>query len=261
MRAQPDISRHRPAYSWRARLGLIVPPTNTVNEAEWRCWMPPGVTFHTTRMALHTDTSSKAGQAALWRDLGAALDLLVPVSPDIIAYGCTAGSMVSPPEQLPAAMRALAGLPCTSTALAIVQALRALGATRIAVATPYHDALNDHEIHFLAGCGISVLNLVGLGIGAGGPGEYVRIARTPIAAVAAHVRRAMVPGAQALLISCTDFPTLALIAELEAEFGVSVISSNSATLWACLRGAGIADTIAGAGHLLTLPGLTLPAKE
>src|SRR5690606_32966375 len=37
-------------YGWRARLGLIVPPTNTVNEAEWRIMAPEGVTIHSARM-------------------------------------------------------------------------------------------------------------------------------------------------------------------------------------------------------------------
>src|SRR5690606_20084424 len=59
-------------YGWRARLGLIVPPTNTVNEAEWRIMAPEGVTIHSARMPLHTETDSDAGQAALYHDLGRA---------------------------------------------------------------------------------------------------------------------------------------------------------------------------------------------
>ena len=39
----------------RARLGLIVPPTNTVNETEWRAMLPAGVSFHTHRMRLHPE--------------------------------------------------------------------------------------------------------------------------------------------------------------------------------------------------------------
>jgi maleate isomerase/arylmalonate decarboxylase len=139
---------------------------------------------------------------------------------------------------------------CVSTALAIVRALRALGVRRVAVATPYHDALNEHETIFLAACGFEVTKLIGLGIGAGGADEYIRIAQTPITAVAAHARAAMTDDAEALLISCTDFPTLPLITTLEAEFARPVISSNSATLWASLRAAGIDDVVPGGGKLL-----------
>ena len=56
-------------YGKRAKLGLIVPPTNTVNEAEWSAMVPEGVTFHVTRMPLHTDTSSAEGKKAMYADI------------------------------------------------------------------------------------------------------------------------------------------------------------------------------------------------
>ena len=242
--------RHRSAYSARAKLGLIVPPTNTVNEAEWSLMLPAGVTSHTMRMALHADTGSDSGKAVLHRDLDAAMAMLVQARVDVVAYACTAGSMVNPPESLPARMAAQSGVPAVTTAAAIVAALHSMGLRRLAVATPYHDALNEHEQHFLTACGFEVLSLRGLGIGAAGPADYPRIAETPLADVAAHARAAMVPGADALLICCTDFPTLPLIAGLEAECGVPVITSNTATLWATLKAARIPDAITDAGKLL-----------
>jgi maleate isomerase/arylmalonate decarboxylase len=57
-----------------------------------------------------------------------------------------------------------------------------------------------------------------------------------------------------LLITCTDFPALPLIAPLEAELGVPVVTSNQATLWAALRRAGVHDVVSGAGRLLTCSG-------
>jgi len=158
--------------------------------------------------------------------------------------------MVLPPGSLAEAMRGRCGIAAVTTAAAIVTALESLGARRIAVATPYHDALNAHEVEFLEGCGLEVLAIRGLRIGAGGPAEYIRIAETPLARVAEHARAAMTADAEALVISCTDFPTLPIIPDLEAELGVPVISSNTATLWAALREAGIGDRVEGAGRLL-----------
>ena len=83
-------------YSQRARLGLIVPPTNTVNEAEWMRLLPEGVTLHVTRMPLHADSSSEGGRAALYADIRTHVLSLAQAAPDVIAYGCTAGSMVPP---------------------------------------------------------------------------------------------------------------------------------------------------------------------
>jgi maleate isomerase/arylmalonate decarboxylase len=52
------------------------------------------------------------------------------------------------------------------------------------------------------------------------------------------------------LITCTDFPTLPLIAQLESEFGVPVVTSNQATFWAMLRAVGIEDRFEKFGRLL-----------
>ena len=56
--------------------------------------------------------------------------------------------------------------------------------------------------------------------------------------------------AEALLNCCTDFNTFDAIEPLEQALGKPVISSNSATLCHCLRGAGISDPIYGLGKLL-----------
>ena len=241
--------RHRSVYGPRARIGLIVPPTNTVNEAEWGAMMPPGVTFHTTRMPLHLDTSSDAGRRALERDLRDAVGLLAQAGVDAIAYGCTAGSMVVPSASLCERIGALAGAPAVTTAHALVTGLRALGVQRVAVATPYGDTLNAHERQFLQACGVEVLGVSGLGHGERDLAEFRLIAQTPLEAVRRHVAQAAVAGMQAMLVSCTDFPTLPLLADLERELGVPVLSANQATLWAALRCAGIDDRLRGYGAL------------
>jgi maleate isomerase/arylmalonate decarboxylase len=245
-----SIHPHYRPYGTRAKLGLIVPPTNTVNEAEWARMLPAGVTMHVTRMALHADSSSAAGRDALYADIREAVADLAQASLDVIAYGCTAGSMVTPVETLTDYMTSVCGLPCVATAPAIVAACRALGATRVALATPYHDALNAHEARFLAACGIETVAMRGLGIGAGGAHEYVRISRVALEDVYAHCRGADHPDAQALVVSCTDFAVLEAIPRLEAELGKPVVTSNQATLWRALRAAGIEDRFERYGRLL-----------
>lgn len=238
------------AYGYRAKLGLIVPPTNTVNEAEWARMAPEGVTVHSVRMPLHADAHTEAGLAALHADIAKAVADLRQARVDVVAYGCTAGSMVIPPESLPDRIGEMAGVPGVTTAAAIVRALRDLGVRRVSVATPYHRALDEHERAFLTANGFEVLSIRGLGIGAGGPQEYVRIAETPLAAVDRHARDSFVPGSDALLITCTDFPTLPLLTALEADLGVPVVTSNQATFRAAVRAAGVRDRFEGFGRLL-----------
>jgi maleate isomerase/arylmalonate decarboxylase len=169
---------------------------------------------------------------------------------DVIAYGCTAGSMVSPLTELSDFMTEVTGVPAVTTAASLIAALRTLGATRISVATPYHDALNEHERAFLADHGVETVRLSGLGFGAHGPEEYKCIARVPAERVyelACSVDRT---DTEALLVSCTDFPTLEVIPRLEKDLGKPAVSSNQATFWAALRAAGLDMQFDNFGTLL-----------
>lgn len=242
--------RHPTTYGWRAKIGLIVPPTNTVNEAEWQIMAPDGVTLHSTRMPLHADTTSDAGKAALYSDIEKSVADLAQAGVDCIAYGCTAGSMVMPITALTDHMEATSKTTSVATAPSLVNALNALGATKITVATPYGDTLNGHERDFFESAGFGILSLEGLGIGEGGAHEYPRIAKTPTDEIEAHILSARRDEADAMMISCTDFPVLGLIPKLEQTLGIPVISSNQATFWAALRAAGIEDRFAGYGTLL-----------
>ena len=229
------------------RIGMIVPPTNTVNEVEWKRMAPRDMSFPLVRMPLHSGDDSHA----LYADLKIALEELRAAKPDVVAYACTTGSLVLPLETLPAYIEKEAGVPGVATAPALVHACRALGLTRVAVATPYHDALNEHERRFLEACGIQVKSLRGLGIGAGGSHEYVEIARVPKQQVYEHCRDTDVPEADGMIISCTDFAALEAVPRLEAELGKPVVSSNLATFWAALRAAGSKTPLPGFGSLLT----------
>jgi maleate isomerase/arylmalonate decarboxylase len=158
--------------------------------------------------------------------------------------------MVQPLDQLTDFMSDVSGVPSVTTAASIVAALQALNLRKISIATPYDDALNEHEVAFLADNGVETLQIAGLGIGAGGPEEYIQIARTPAEQIKQHVLSVDHQDAEAVLISCTDFPTLNLITELEQVLGKPVITSNQATFWATLRAAGIEDHFDNFGVLL-----------
>ena len=241
--------RERP-YAWQAKLGLIVPPTNSVNESEWHRSLPAGVTLHATRMRLHTDTTSDAGKRHLLDDVRKAGGDLAQASVDVIAYGCTAGSLILPLDWLTGAVTTATATPCVATGPAIVMALRALGASRIAVATPYHAELNHHEAAFFAACGLQVVAIAGLGIGGGGTHEYPQIARLKQDRILAHARSVAKAGGDALVLSCTDLPSLAIHAALEQALDRPVVSSNQATLWAALRAAEVATTDVAWGRLM-----------
>lgn len=232
------------------KIGLIVPPQNSVNELEWRRMLPPGVDFGVVRIPLHADTESAEGKRHLHADLQKALDQLAPGKPDVVAYACTAGSMTLPLDSLTNAMTQMCGKPCVATAPALIHACKKLNLKKVAVATPYHDALNAHEVEFFKKSNIEVLKIRGLGIGANGPHEYVNLAKVPKEQVYEHARGTWVPGADGMVVSCTDFASLEAIPRLERQLSRPVISSNTATLWNALRAAGVETRLSGFGRLL-----------
>ena len=242
-----SLAEARP-IGWRAKIGVIVPPSNTVNEAEFNRAAPPGVSFHFTRSPLHADPAADDFREML-SDVERAMQDLVACRVDFATYACTAGSMACPADRLLGTMTETGHIPANSTAQAIVAALRALGAARIAMASPYTDETNAHEAHYLGDHGFEVVASAGLGLNTSLE-NIQKISRVPPARVFEHARSVDRPSADALLICCTDFNTFDAIEPLEQALGKPVVSSNSAMLWHTLRQAGIQDRIDGLGTLL-----------
>ncbi len=236
-------------YGWRARIGLIVPSTNTINEPEFWRLAPHGVTIHTAR-ATSTGEFSEAYFARLREAGQRCAEDLATAEVDLIAYGCTSGSIVCPLEEIVADLTARTGILASATAGSVVAALRALKVRRVAVATPYVDFINEREEEFLRRHGFEVTSLHGLRLGET-QAERRSIGRVPPEHVYRMARTCDRPEAEAIFVSCTNLATLDVIAQIEADLGKPVITSNQACFWHCLRSLGITDRIEGYGRLLT----------
>jgi arylmalonate decarboxylase len=236
-------------YGWRARIGLIIPSTNTINEPEFWRLAPRGVTIHAAR-ATSTGEFSEAYFARL-REAGQhCAEDLATAEVDIIAYGCTSGSIVCPLEEIVTDLTARTGIPAIATAGSVIAALRALKVQRVAVCTPYVDFINEREEEFLTRHGFEVTSLHGLRLGET-QAERRSIGRVPPEHVYRMARICDRPEAEAIFISCTNLATLDVIAQIEADLGKPVVTSNQACFWHCLRSLDIPDRIDGYGRLLT----------
>jgi arylmalonate decarboxylase len=233
---------------WGTRIGTIIPVSNTTNEVEFNRFKPDGVTVHFTRVPLDGNPAADDFKTML-DEAGRAAKELAATGADVINYGCTSGSMACPSDRLLGTMEESSGKPALSTAGAILDALRALGLRRIAMATPYVEATNEKERGFIERHGFEVSAIKGLGLG-GYLEKIQKISRVPPADVHAHAKSVDSADAEALLICCTDFGTADVVQPLEDELGKPVITSNTASFWAALRRAGIDRPIEGYGRLL-----------
>jgi maleate isomerase len=227
-------------YGWRARIGLIVPSSNTTMEPEFSKIMPEGVSVHTARLKLvNVDAESLRKMAE--RSVEAAEDLAT-AEVDLIVYGCTTGSLLEGSrweEELRLRIEKATGITVITTAQAVVKSLKALEARKVSVATPYVEELNEREKRFLEENGFKVIKIKGLGIA-----RNTEIGKQPpwvVYRLALEVARNS--DADVLFISCTNFRTLEVINYLEEALQIPVISSNTSSAWLALRTLGIRDSI------------------
>ena len=232
-------------YGWRGRIGVIVPSLNVTIEPEFNAMAPEGVSIHATRVLL------EKGTAEALRDMAGeterAAQLLATAGVDIIAYACTTGSLVGGPgwdQELIKRIESKTNIRATTTATAVVLALKELAVDRLAVGTPYLEELNQLEKAFLEAHGIKVVHIEGLGFT--GASELNNLDSGMAYVLGKKVDR---EEAQALFLSCTGFQTLEIIEALEQDLGKPVLTSNTATLWDILRKLKVKEPVVGYGEI------------
>ena len=236
-----DTGRHS-----RAKIGYVLLATEQTVQDDILTLRPPGVGIHFTRAAIPDSITSDtlAAQADLLADCAATL--LPDGSLDVVCYACTSGSLVIGEQRVFAELqRGAPNAKPTSLISGVIRALRALGARRIAIATPYLDEINRREAEYLEAAGFEVVSLCGLNLER--DSDMVRVAPDYIAEFALAQDR---PEADAIFVSCGALRTLDVIGEIEARAGKPAICSNQAMVWDCLRLAGIEDRFDGYGRLL-----------
>ncbi|RLG50766.1 MAG: maleate cis-trans isomerase [Thermoproteota archaeon] len=235
-------------HGWRGRIGLIVPSSNTTMEPELTAAAPEGVSVHTARMRLREVTVE--GLLEMEEHAEEAALQLSDARVDVIVYGCTTGSLVKGPghdTQLSRRLSSIASCPVVATATAVVQALKAVGASSIAVATPYIEELDRREKEFLEASGFRVVEMRGLGIR-----DNAEIGKLPPHVAYQLAKEADSPEAHAVFISCTNFRTFEVIEKLERDLGKPVVTSNQASLWAALKHLKIREVKLQLGTLMQL---------
>ncbi len=229
------------------RFGIVLPAGNTTVETEFPSALQACATAHFqrfTRLASTPEQVRPSADAAL-----EAARVLRPARLSALAIAYTTGSYFGPhdyDDALPRQISEECGILTTTAGLAIVDALRAIQAKRVAVVSPYSSLVNDYCRAYLIGHGFEPVAVAG-SVPLGPAGEV------PINDIRQMVHEVPKVGADAVLISCTGLRTLSLIAALESEIGMPVVSSNQAMLWRLLSLAGLAPTLPELGGLLGDP--------
>ena len=216
-------------YGKLGRLGVIHPATGTTQMTELRRYLHEDVTVYSVPAPFRRVT--KNGLEEMDRkvlEITAYFREFFPV--DYVYFGCTSGSFIGGTGYDQHMCRQLlektsARGSCTTTT-AVLDALRAVGAKKITMCTPYPDDVNLHEKIYFETEGFEILSLAGL------QKEDPRtIPETELGEIYELVMGSMAPGSDTLFISCTGLPALPLVPVLEKELGIPVITSNLAGIW------------------------------
>lgn len=244
----------RDALGYRAKIGVLVPATNTVVEPELAALQPPGVTNHVSRMGrVRRDMVDMATYRKVLGDsldMDQAIDVLVACEPAIIVHGHSLDSFargVSGARQMQARMESAAGgIPVVIPSLALLQALEAIGSPRrLGVLTPYMPPGDEACAAFFVEGGYQVAAIKGLR-----HPSPLHIATADAELLERAVDEVNVPGVECIIKVGTNSAILRLIDGIERRIGKPMLAVNPVTYWAALRRLGIQDRPAGFGTLL-----------
>ena len=212
----------------------MVPSNNTTMEGELLAWLPSGSSIVTVKIPRGAGLLTRETMPA-YRDsaISLARQHFKKGEFDLVAYGCTAAGFISGPAgdaALATMLTDATGLPVVTTARAMVNALQYEKARRIAVVTPYSDAVNEQLTNFLESGGIEVVRLQSFRAP-----DTAALGRITAEQVRSLARTVMGPDCDALFIGCSQLPTYAILADLQREFDRPAWSSIRATAWDAMR--------------------------
>jgi maleate isomerase len=257
-RWQPD--------GWEApvRIGVLAPHADVGPESELQAMAPAGVRVHATRVPFGAmaagggmDPTIPLAPVRAFASppyVDDAAELLAAAPLDAIAFGFTSSAYVigadGEAEMIARLEARTRGIPVVAPCAAAVDALRALGAGRVALVNPpWFDAeLDALGRRYYESAGFTVVHSAPCGL----PSDQAAI--TP-AALYAWVCEHAPAEAQAIVIGGNGFRAVGTIAALEEQLQRPVVTANQALLWAALHAAAAnTGAVSGYGRLFTCDG-------
>jgi len=227
MNVVPAIDRNASGQA-RAAPALIIPSVNTYSEPQFNRLAPEGLGIHVARARVAGPWKRPLPQ--MQEEIAGAARLLSDCAPDVIVFHCTDTSMTQGPHgegRILDIVKDATGIDAMATSRLVLEAMQALGMSRVVLLTPYKS--NQAVIDYLTQAGVSVVRDVALKLeardfGSVTPRQWADLARD-------NDR----PEADGIFLSCTNTRQIEAIADIERELGKPVVNSNQAVLWGLLR--------------------------
>ncbi|WP_319945910.1 maleate cis-trans isomerase family protein [Marinobacter fonticola] len=242
------------------RIGQIVPSSNTTMETEIPALLrareavaPERFTFHSSRMRMQKVTREEL--AAMDDESNRCALELSDADVDVLGYACLVAIMSRGHGYHRESAQRLHQVtvdnghaaPVVTSAGALTESLKTLGAGKVAVITPYMQPLTQMVTDYIEAEGIRVVDSISLNIP-----DNLEVGRRDPMLLNDIVDRLKWDGADAVVLSaCVQMPSLGAIAGVEERLGVPVVSAATCTTFQMLRALKLSTYIPGAGQLLS----------
>ena len=237
-------------YGWRAKIGFISPGADWCGCREYYPLLPEGVALTVTTLGVQKiapDNFEKVYEMYL----PAAKSLAAAECDVIIAGGAAPFTYLGydRAQKLMQEIREIVQLPLFCTLDAHFDALKALSAKKIVIATPHEEDRNNERKLLCESLGFTVLNIKGLGLGS-------KLAMEKLPHYASYRLAKQVydeaPEADAIYITCPLWQTVRHIEKLESDTGKPVVADVAAIIWAALKALNMKEAPKGFGRLFEL---------
>ena len=242
------------------RIGQIVPSSNTTMETEIPAILrarealhPERFTFHSSRMRMKQVTKEEL--AAMDADSDRCALELSDARVDVLGYACLVAIMsmgrgyhcVSEQRLHQRTVDNGAPAPVVTSAGALVDGLKAIGAKKVSLLAPYMKPLTALVVDYIEHQGIEVVDSLSLEIA-----DNLEVGRQDPRAPIDITKKLNTSGVDAVVASaCVQMPSLASIQPIEDRIGLPVISSSVATTYMMLKRLGLSTSVPGFGSLLS----------
>ena len=234
-------------YGDKVRLGLIALCDDLAVDRDFARMVPDDrVALVTSRIFLEQPNSKRTFLDMADR-IPDTVRLLCPLLRlDSVVFACTsATSYIGEDRVTELVHSARPGVNVTNPGSGAIAALKALGAQRVSVITPYTIANTANVVRMLNGGGIEAVQVSCFGFD-----TDMDIGSVPRSAYLEQARKTDHRDAEAIFISCTATKALDVIDDVEARLGLPCVTSNQAAFWHAMRMAGWNEPISGFGKLM-----------
>jgi len=163
-----------------------------------------------------------------------------------VAYGCTSGTIAIGENNIKEKiLSAKPGCYVTTPVTSAMKAFQQMNIKKIALFTPYPDAVNKTILNYFTKKNIEVSSFASLNLNL--DSEFANVDPDYILQISSKLET---KNADALFISCTALPVLNILDKLEKKIQKPVLSSNQTLIWDTIRSIGYKSPIKGYGKLL-----------